>query len=171
MTSGNGWGALSLQGSYFILTADSLRPVRKSAAPNIQNGEVLLGRYVRPDGSESWVLRSANGTRVNVNGRPLYLGFRVLAHKDEIVLGGRVRLYFSGEQLARIEPFPGSEHPVFCARSKQPIAKGTPAVRCPGCGNWCEQSDQKPAWTYGPLCPCCEQPTALDTGYRWVPEE
>src|SRR5262249_13722566 len=95
-----------------------------SAAVRILHQRALEG--------ESWVLLSSSGIRVN--GLPLTLGVRVLADRDEVLLGGTGRVFFSTERLARVEPFPGSERPVFCPRCRQPIDGGCAAVKCPQCG-------------------------------------
>ncbi len=57
----------------------------------------------------------------------------VLRDRDEILIPGLTRCYFSTEEPARVEPFPAGEGPVFCARCRQPIQPATPAVRCPAC--------------------------------------
>lgn len=116
----------------------------------------------------SWVL--VGPPAVRVNGNPLDVGIRVLRDRDELLAGG-VRTFFSTEALAAVVPFPQSEMPTFCARCKLAIASGAPAVRCPQCGVWHHQSEELPCWTYAPRCALCDQPTALDAGFRWVPEE
>jgi len=169
----NSWAVLPLVGNYFILDPGSVPPVRATQSPRVKQGQVLLGRYQRDGEPERWVLKAAPRTAITVGGRRLYFGIRVLADRDEIVLGGRVRLYFTTERLPRIEPFPGSAHPTFCARCKQRIEKGTLAVRCPNpeCNYWCEQTEARPCWTYGPTCPMCSQPTKLEGAtFRWSPE-
>ena len=165
------WALLPLEGRYFALSQRAQCPVRRLAGAHAEEGEVLLGKYQRVGDPESWVIKTQREASVSINGRPVYLGLRVLRDRDEIVLGGNVRLFFSTETELHVEPFPGAEHAVFCARCKQEITKGTPAVQCPGCGTWCEQTEEKPCWTYGPTCPMCDQPTALDSGFRWTPEE
>ena len=46
---------------------------------------------------------------VAVNGTPLVLGFAVLADRDDIVIGGVGRAYWSAERPARAVPFAGGE--------------------------------------------------------------
>jgi hypothetical protein len=119
---------------------------------------------------KDWVLLAAPAARVRVNGELLGLGCRVLRDRDEIALGG-MRAYYSTECLPVVEPFPGASDVVFCARCRKPIEPGTPAVRCPGCNTWCHEiAEELNCWTYMPACPLCEQPTALDSDYRWRPE-
>ena len=114
-----------------------------------------------------WVVIGAPG--VHVNGAPLDTGIRLLRDRDELRAGGR-RTFFSGESLAEVVLFPGGERSVFCPRCRLEVAPGSPAVRCPGCNVWHHQTDDMPCWTYGDHCTLCEQPTALDVGFRWTPE-
>ena len=79
--------------------------------------------------------------------------------------------FFSTESLTRVEPLPED---VFatCPRCKQAIPPGSMAVRCPSCGVWHDQRDEKPCWTYAERCAACQnQPTALDADFRWTPED
>ena len=168
---GSAWVRQPLTGKYFGLRASPEAVVQPMAALPAGGGAVALGRYESPEKTPLWVLFGKEASGVRLNGQSLLAGIAVLRDRDEILIGGRTRLYFSTEEHARIEPFPGAAEPVFCARCRQPIQAGTPAVRCPGCGHWCEQSEAKPCWTYGPMCPLCDQPTAFDTGLRWTPEE
>jgi len=119
---------------------------------------------------DTWVLLAAPSTSASINGQATLLGIRALKDRDEIVVGGE-RLFFTKERLAMAQPFPGAGQAVFCARCKQEIASPCPAVRCPACGTWCHESEDLPCWTYAVACPLCDQPTALDAGYRWTPEE
>jgi hypothetical protein len=105
-----------------------------------------------------------------VNGRTVPAGLCLLDDRDEI----RVReekLYFSTENLASVEQFPGSDRQVFCGRCRQLIETGTPAVCCPSCGVWYNESADLPCWTYSGKCTFCGQATALDAGFSWTPEE
>lgn len=123
----------------------------------------------RTDGP--WVVLGPASVRVN--GAPLDLGIRVLADRDEVRVG-RTRVFISAETLAAIEPFPGSEGVTICPRCKLEVVAGQPAVRCPACRVWHHESgaeDGLGCWTYAQRCatPGCEQPTALDAGFRWIP--
>jgi len=131
-------------------------------------------------GGEQWMLLSCDGAPVQVNGRPLMAGVRILRDRDEIRLAGESPLYFSTERLPVVESFPGAEQAVPCARCRQEIKVGTPAVRCPGssCGLWFHQSREIPCWTgYAgePFrsCAMCDYPAALapDADFRWTPED
>ena len=165
------WLRLPLGGARFSLHPGTGSPLRAATAISTDGAPATLSRYERPEQAPLWILFGCAPGAVRVNGRLLLAGIAVLHDRDEITVGGRTPFYFSTEELAHVEPFPAGDGPVFCARCRQAIAPGTPAVRCPSCGHWCEQSEQKPCWTYGPSCPMCEQPTAFDAGLRWTPEE
>lgn len=104
-----------------------------------------------------------------INGLPLWVGIAVLDDRDEIA--GDARAYFSTEVTAEVAPYVLDRG--ACPRCKRALEPGTPAVRCPGCGVWHHQDDADgwTCWTYGPTCACCAQPTALDAGFRWTPED
>jgi hypothetical protein len=118
-------------------------------------------------GAGTWVV--VGSPAVRVNGAPLDAGIRVLRDRDELRIGGR-RTFFSTETLAAVVPFPDGERPVPCARCTLAVASGSPAVRCPQCRLWHHQSEARPCWAYAERCTACDQPTALDAGFRWTPE-
>jgi len=167
---GPGWVRRPLTETALSLVATPRAPGRPEAEPSAAAPGVTMRRY-GDSKAALWVLIRAGVQGVRVNGAPVLAGLWVLHDRDEILIEGHTRLYYSTEELAKVEPFPGGEGPVFCARCRQSIQPGTPAVRCPACGCWCEQTESKPCWTYGQTCPMCEQPTALDTGLRWTPED
>ena len=124
------------------------------------------------------MLLSDSSSGVQVNATPIQLGIRVLSHRDEIFLTGGAsdfpsRFYFSTERLAHVEPFPGTDGSAICGRCKQPIERGDLAVRCPSanCGIWHHQTEHLGCWTYSDHCALCPTPTALDSGFRWTPED
>jgi hypothetical protein len=121
--------------------------------------------------SDEWALVSSAHQDARVNGIRVMVGLTILSDRDEIRPAGGPTWFFSTETQARVEPFPGSEARGLCPRCQLPIAQGTPAVRCPGCGLWYHQSDEFPCWTYAPQCTACPQPTELDAGFRWTPPE
>jgi hypothetical protein len=168
--NGSTWTRQPLSGKYFGLQPDRGAPVQPSDALPANGVAAALAHYASREQTPLWALLGREDSAIRVNGRLLPAGITVLHDRDEILIGARTRLYFSTEELAKIEPFPGGSEPAFCARCRQSIQPGTPAVRCPACGHWCEQTDAKPCWTYGPTCPLCEQPTAFDAGLRWTPE-
>lgn len=161
--------AMPLDGEAFSLTADPLWPVRHGKDGS--EGSAVILRRQGPDG-EAWVLMTPMETSVRVNRDRILLGIRVLTDRDEIWVTGMGRMFFSTERLACVEPFPGAAgQPIFCPRCKQEIGRGCPAVRCPQCRVWHHQSEDLPCWTYSERCALCDQPTELEAGYRWTPEE
>ena len=118
----------------------------------------------------AWALLAARRSPARVNGWPLALGIRVLRDRDEIRVGAEC-CFFSSEELARCEPFPGLAQGAHCPRCKQSLEPGERAVACPRCGAWHHQSEKFPCWTYDATCALCQaQSTALDAGYSWTPE-
>ena len=118
----------------------------------------------------AWAIVTRDPASVRINGAPLPLGIAVLADRDEIRIDNRA-LWFSTETRPSIEPFPESSPRGMCPRCKQPIAPGSPAVRCPACGLWHHESDEWPCWSYAQTCAVCNHPTALDAPWRWSPED
>lgn len=104
-----------------------------------------------------------------VNGAPLAAAIRQLADRDEIRVGDAC-WYFSSEELVRVEPFPASTA-LPCARCHQPIEHATSAVHCPSCRLWHHESEASRCFSYAETCAGCDQPTAIDTSYRWSPTE
>ena len=162
------WDARRLEDARLELACGSFRQARNEqqlagakAAQLIRTGE---------GGSPVWALVVPRNSEVRVNGRAVFAGLRALADRDEIRAGGQVH-YFSTETLAGVEAFPGAERPVYCGRCRQQIEMGTPAVRCPGCGIWYNESAELPCWTYSEKCTFCGHSTALDAGFSWTPEE
>ena len=51
---------------------------------------------------------------------------------------------------AGVEPLPAVSHDVHCPRCRQPIATGTPAVRCPGSEVWHHGVNEPSCWSYAP---------------------
>ena len=141
----------------------------------LTDGALALGTALllcsRGVDGEQWLVMSAGASGVRLNGAALLTGIRALRDHDELHVDGVGRVFFSTEQLARIEPFPGAERPAFCPRCKQEIDKHYPAVRCPQCNVWYHQSQDLPCWTYSDTCALCAQATHLGAGFRWTPEE
>ena len=136
--------------------------------PAPRGGPVLLRHSAS---SDRWVLLAPRGSGVHVNGATAPTGIRVLRDRDSIQLVSGRPIYFSTERLARVEPGPGSDRPIFCARCKTEIGVGHPAVSCPQCRAWHHQATDLSCWTYAARCTACDQPTALDAGYRGCPED
>lgn len=124
-----------------------------------------------PDQPNAWALLTSGLVPVQVNGAPVPLGLTIIADRDEIRIGRGRACFFSTESFARIEPYPLSAPTGLCPRCGLPIPAASPAVKCPGCGLWHHASDELGCWTYAEQCAECPQETALDTGFRWTPEE
>ncbi len=155
-----------LGGEDALLTGDDARPVvRPNGTDERGPGQV---RLTRSSGGQ-WALLCA-GARVAVNGVPLELGLRVLRERDEIRIG-RSYLFFSEEEQAGVVSFPRDRERLRCARCRQWIEPEDMAVACPGCGLWHHQGDKYACWIYEPTCAGCDQPTSLDAGLRWTPED
>jgi hypothetical protein len=123
------------------------------------------------DGLRVWALVASMDSKVRVNGCAVSAGLRVLADRDEIQTGEAPRFFFSNESPAAVVEFPVSDRAVFCGRCRQQMEVGSPAVCCPGCGVWYNQSADLPCWTYAEKCNFCGAPTALDSGFAWSPED
>jgi len=167
MQDGEGaWGVLDLAGDQLDLGKLAAR-AGEAPEPSAPAGH-LLEIAAAP---AEWAVLAAPHDEVWVNGLPLQVGIHVLADRDEIRIGGSGSVFFSTERLAHCEPLPASDRALFCPRCRQPIEPGSPAVRCPQCALWHHQSTELPCWTYSPTCALCPQPTELDAGFRWTPED
>jgi hypothetical protein len=129
-------------------------------------------RLVRDERHDAWAVIADDPEVVWINGLPPLAGIQILADRDELCLAGGERLYFSAEDRARIEPFPGADTETPCGRCRQPIPAGASAVRCPRprCRVWHHETTDLPCWTYAETCSQCAQKTSLDAGPQWVPE-
>ena len=167
------WAIAPLDGGdLFELRTDiQASPVRRIRKLTSRSKGAVLRRTGAVKSRDTWVLLSPQCVSMLVNGEPVLTGIRVLRNKDEIRIAGTGRrFYYSTERLARVETFADSERAVFCPRCKREITKGSEAVRCPQCQVWHHQSEPLDCWTYSSSCSLCDQPTGLDTGYRWTPE-
>jgi predicted RNA-binding Zn-ribbon protein involved in translation (DUF1610 family) len=166
----DGWEARTLAKKVYDL--DSLFAQRAGEAkPGVAGAEEGRGLLTVLEGSRTWVLAASPGAEIRVNGRVPLAGLAVLCDRDEIRLGDGVQYFFSSEDLARIEEFPAQDRTTHCGRCHLPIKAGSPAVRCPNCGIWYNQSAEYPCWTYSDKCAYCGHPTSLEAGFSWVPEE
>jgi hypothetical protein len=154
------WAVMQLAGGAVILPAGA--DGRRATA-------LLLRSRIADE--EAWLVMSVIPGGVRLNGARLETGIRMLHDRDELLIAGLGRAFYSTERLARIELFPGAERPVLCPRCRQVIEPQTPAVRSQ-CGLWHHQAEDLglPCWTYAPLCAMCDQPTNLTDTYRWTPE-
>jgi hypothetical protein len=166
------WPRQSLDGEPLLLQPGE-PPQGDTGSVDLSAGGALIVRSSFA-GTVVWLLL-AGSAAVRVNGSRLDLGIRVLADRDEILLGDvdrsdAGRFYFSTENLACIEPFPGGQRAGVCPRCRRPIATGTSAVRCPQCDSWHHEAGEMNCWTCDDKCGRCPQTTALDAGYRFTPE-
>jgi hypothetical protein len=163
-----GWAVLPLSGAAVSLAQ---WPPRVMASDSVVRsaGDVLLVRH-GAGAARRWVLLASQDGAVRVNGAPVIGGVRVVEDRDEIWMRGEKPVFFSAEELARVEPFPAEASAKFCARCKLEVQAGSPAVRCPACSVWYHQSDDYPCWVYARTCALCDQPTDLAAGFRWTPE-
>jgi hypothetical protein len=176
--SSNGeWMIMPLDGHAAVaLKGDRQRPALYAGCGSDSPARVVLLRGVQNAADSRWMLLCGAGERVLVNGALPAAGIRMLRDHDEVRIGSGNRIFFTTESLARVEPMPDLGQEVKCARCHDPIAVGSPAVRCPLCGVWHHQAPESklPCWCYGPRCaahPQCPQETGLDGDYRWTPDE
>jgi hypothetical protein len=167
---GGRWSVLSLNGDEVDLTAllSGEETKTENGAKAVPRALILRGPSTDTSG---WLLVTTKGCRARVSGKSVATGIRRLVDRDEILLHGVGRCYFSTETLARIEPLSEESATGCCPRCKQGMTAGEAAVRCPGCGVWHHQSDELPCWTYAERCAICGGSTALDAGFSWTPEE
>jgi hypothetical protein len=165
-----GWWARRLDGSLYDLASVPI-PLAAAAAAATFSGK--SAQLIRTDssGMPAWALISARNSGVRVNSREVAAGLCVLSDRDEIRTSDGTQYYFSTETLASVVAFPGAERAVYCGRCREPIAAGAPAVCCPRCCIWFNESAELPCWTYTEKCPFCGYPTALDAEFSWTPEE
>jgi len=188
-TGKDGWAVAPLAGDAFVLVPQADRPIRirRPTVPPSSESDAADGRprqAVANDGAalvrsacgdkEHWVLLSAPISQaVAVNGMPVVLGMRVLHDRDEIRVPRAPRMFFSTEQIARVEPYVAGGRRGKCPRCDSEIVEGSPSVRCPQCGvaHHQDPASEMGCWTYARTCASCPQPTGLDLGYTWTPEE
>jgi molybdopterin/thiamine biosynthesis adenylyltransferase len=154
----DGWGAQRLSDAGIDLAGPLTRQANASEHPATPaHAARLIRTYVAS--AQTWALVASPSSTLRVNGRTPPAGLCVLDDRDEIRCGAE-KLYFSTETLASVEPFPGSDRPVFCGRCRQLIEPDSPSVRCPSCGVWYNQSVDLPCWTYA------EKMHILRSGHR-----
>jgi hypothetical protein len=149
-----GWCAVPLDDTALPIAADD------------PGGAVLLLRSRGPAGEE-WFLLAVSSGGVEVNGVPLYTGIRALRDRDHLSVAGVGEMFFTSERLAQITAFPGSVEPMYCPRDRRVLLPNEPCVQCPAPA--CAAYHHAACWSYCDTCALCEQPTALDAGFRWTP--
>jgi hypothetical protein len=162
---GNGWQSRLIPESAPLAGADFGVP------------GVRLVRFGR--GTDRGVaLLSRPGLRVLVNGQPVVGAFRILEHRDEVLVG-RARFYFSAEAAPVVtvfHPEPGAKA-CTCPVCRGVIRDGDEAVQCPGCARWSHQIEPaagkaaRRCWTFAQTCRVCSHPTALSGEPVWRPEK
>ncbi len=167
-----GWIAHALSRESYDIGAHAAARTAPLASLFIE-GSGASAKLVRADfaGSEVWALIAAPGSGIRVGGEAPLAGLRVLRDRDEIRTPDGEQYFFSTEALATVAPFASNGREVFCGRCRQRIAVGAPAVRCPGCGVWYDQSTGLPCWTYADTCAFCAHSTAMNAGFAWSPED
>ena len=140
--------------------------------PPAHRPTVLLYAHQFDTQQTRWILIAAPGFLVRINDERLVSGMRMLADHDAIKILQDQTIYFSKEEFARVEEFPGTE-PVFCPRCKLEIKQHDLAVCCPQCSVWHHHKDQgaDSCWAYTETCALCDQPTELNSSeLSWSPE-
>lgn len=174
-SAGSAWRPSLLAGDCAVLTGRPDEPLVPDAAFSPAAHPAGLVR-VRSGSATGWALLVGSSSGVLVNGEPVRLGMRLLRDRDEVLVPGVGRTYFSTERLAVVEPFPGLDgRTPICPRCRQELERGRPAVQCPSaeCGAWHHEDAEREllCWSYDSHCALCPQPTALDAGYGFNPEE
>ncbi len=172
----NEWAILRLDCDALALDHSPPRPLpAEEAVASARAGDraILIRLSGRRDAGDDrrWALLASGRSRVRINGLPPIAGLRILDDRDEIAVTGPGTIYFSTERQARVEPFPGGDEPAHCPRCKLAMEAGSPAIRCPRCDTWHHQSSVYPCYTYTDSCALCDQPTAVDAGFRFTPED
>lgn len=166
-----GWEPDFLKGDFNSLTEDPLQLISFNGSDRERGRGPLICRG-RVNGCDAWVLLVDHSKEVWVNGQPVFLGLRILQDKDELRMNGASPMFFSSEQLPKVEPYEATPAEGLCPRCKRPLQAGQPAVRCPQCKVWCHQQEKDfPCWTYSKTCALCNQPTDLHSSFRWTPDE
>ena len=121
---------------------------------------------------ESWVLVWGRERSVRFNGLRVPAGIRVLADRDEIAIDSKPPVFFSTEELAKVEQFEAGDAEMFCPRCKKSLEDGADVVRCPACSiafHYSADTDRN-CYGYAPAC-TCGHTTAMDSGFKWTPYE
>jgi Prokaryotic RING finger family 1 len=147
-----------------------LEPVSVEPCARLEPGANDACLLVRVAGHDQWAALVADDAEVHHNGTRIAAGLRTLEHRDALALGGTTPLFFTTEESAHVETFEAAA-PVTCPRCRGEVHPGDAAVRCPSCGVMHHEAGDRNCWTYAPTCALCSQPTALDAGLRWTPEE
>jgi hypothetical protein len=167
-----GWAAQKLVSSPFRLPSRRIPAELAAEEPHAPRGVSTAWLvHAGEGGPGNWALMTRQSAAVRVNGRAPSAGLYVLSDRDEIRMSDGELFFFSTETLPVVEEFSGVGRAMFCARCRQQIEAGSPAVRCPNCGVWHHQTAELPCWTYAAACTYCECETALEASFKWAPSE
>lgn len=120
---------------------------------------------------------SPTETAIWVNGETVLGGMKVLAHRDEILVGGELYCY-SAQSRPAVAAFAlaeGERRP-RCGVCRMAIEDGQATVACPQCARVFHQLEAageqaaKLCWTYRPAC-LCGHPTGLGEEDAWRPDQ
>jgi Prokaryotic RING finger family 1 len=143
--------------------------VEATAVPGLRSpAKACLFVYIATQ--NKWGVMVGADMAVRHNGVPIKAGLRMLEHRDALAPEAGTLLFFSTEELARVEPFAGAAA-VACQRCRGEIRQEDAAVRCPSCGVVHHEAADRNCWTYAETCAMCPQPSAPDAGLSWSPEE
>jgi hypothetical protein len=162
------WQLVPVAASPSLLRLDPVN-VEPFAATGLTSASAAC-LLVRVAGQNRLAALVAGDVAIRHNGVPVTAGLRILEHRDALALEGGGLVFWTTEELAHVEPFAGAE-PVSCPRCLRPVHPGHASVRCPSCGVVHHEVPERDCWTYAAKCALCPQPTALDAGLRWTPEE
>jgi hypothetical protein len=110
-------------------------------------------RLLRPEAADEWLLLSAPGAPIRINGWPIgHLALHALRHRDEVVIDDQLQLFFSAEDPAMVETYAGPAE-ASCPRCFQPLVSGQQVVRISCCGVFLHESDSKRCFSYDAFCP------------------
>lgn len=168
------WSPTELEHETYLLSGSGLTDPAETGTPPADPDLPRLHRVT--NGQSAWAVMHSPEAPLWLNGDVLPAGIRLLTDRDELLFrpGGDiplVRVYFSTEALAQVQHFPEGMKSTVCPRCKQRLDEGDEAVRCPACGMWHHQREDRQCWTYAEHCAMCDCGTDLDQGYRWTPEE
>jgi hypothetical protein len=175
------WSACLLEsGAPAYLLGGEAEGAVRPASEDVEEASIEGPLLVKSENAKrigvTWALLCGAGNGVRVNGKPVPGSLRVLRDRDEIRSPALGTIFFTEDTRPVVRPLPKMEGEVVCARCKQAIREGSPAVSCPGCGKWHHQiegigkDEDLPCWTYGQACGFCGHPTSLEVGFRWTPE-
>lgn len=162
-----GWLAHSLTGTLNLKEGE---PGRELVRDMGEDADVwLLPAHEGAPGTRRWILLWQAGADVRVNGGRQDLGVRVLADRDELIVGGVRRYFFSSESLPVATRLPRNARGVRCQLCCRLIEAGERVVRCPSCGAWHHLRDDLACWTYAESCSHCHHSTEMKQ-LSWSPE-